>query len=168
MKAVPFHPGLFLVLLAGVLFPPGCKEGPYPGDPVEAARRISREEAPRLLLDPRLTSPQRARVVSILASRFRARSVPWIREALRTYTIRAWPDRFLAARALRAAGKDREARDLLLHCLADETDPGLRAQAASALQVFLPDRAVRKALEKAAGNDPSPEVRKAAEKALGR
>ncbi len=135
---------------------------------MEAARKVSMEEAPRLLLDERLTSPQRARVVTILAARFGPRAVPWVRKALRSYTVQTWPDRSMAARALRAAGKDRGARALLLECLADRTDPDLRARAASTLQVFLPDPAVRKALEKAAAADPSPEVRRAAEKALGK
>ena len=135
---------------------------------MEAARKVSREEAPRLLLDERLTSPQRARVAAILAARFGRRAVPWVRKALRSYPVQTWPDRSLAARALRAAGKDRGARDLLLECLADRTDPDLRAEAASTLRIFLPDTAVRKALEKTAVTDPSPEVRKAAARALGR
>jgi len=168
VKAESFHPCLSFFLLGWVLFLPGCKKGPYPGDPVEAARKVSFEGAPRLLLDERLTSPQRARVVTILAARFGARAVPWVRKALKTYPVRTWPDRSLAARALRAAGKDRGARALLLGCLADRTDPDLRAEAASTLRNFLPDTAVRRALEETAAKDPSPEVRKAAERALGK
>ncbi len=154
--------------LLGLVLLGACRRGPFPGDPLEAARKAPPGKGKDLLLDPRLTSAQRARVAAILAARFKEKAVPWIGAALRSYPLRAWPDRFLAARALRATGKASSARRLLLQCLEDREDPGLRREAARALAPFLPDGEVRKALLRAAREDPSPLVREAAGKTLGR
>jgi len=116
-------------------------------------------------MDSRLTSTQRARVAAVLAGRFREEALPWIGKALAAYPPEEWPDRHLAVRALRSAG--RAARPLLLACLADRRDPALRAEAARALAAFTDDPEVRKALAEASREDPSREVRRAAAGALG-
>ena len=163
MRRVPL-----ILFCAASAFLISCPEKPYPGTPLEAARRISPQEAPGLLLDPRLTSIQRARAAAVLAGRFGAKAVPWIRRALERYPREEWPDRSLAVRALRAAGKDPGAKKLLLDCLADKSDPGIRREAALALEAFLPDTEVRLALQRTSRTDPSPLVRRAAGKALGK